>query len=730
MASPKAIASASSSPVAAGAFTDDRGIPVASGYLMITPNFTSATLSGGGIVGSDAIQITLDINGVPSSGQSMFCSDQFSSPVNPSFRVRVNKSTGSLAMDLGNCVISGAAPVDLTTLTSNSTGLSFPAPVLLSPSASQHINQPTGTELTVPRFNGRIFVDGTTYPLTQAGIQAAITAACAISLGGNPGTTLYLPPCLVNSTTGYTVTQPIKIIGSGPGQTALVVTGAGPVFTLQPAANNSQNQEWELSNMELICSAGDVVLLDDSTGFAINRFYLHDCVCQAAASSWAVNTTATIANNAFDITIERNYLFSGINLQGNNTLGTVDGVFIAHNTFDPALSATTAAISLNQQAGAAQATIFHNRGGLNGGFLVSAGCTQPKILYNQIEITAGSGTANNAIIDLKGTTYAIDGAEIIGNNINAQNQVTNCIRLDHATNAHIDGNVFALKTGGSGVGILLTSNATAKVGPANEFVLSGGSAISNAGTLTFGQIPDGTAAAPALGFINESNTGFLRAGSGLLAVTSQGSSHFLFNTAGASAGANSIYAFASTNDPSAGGADAGISRLGAGSIAFGNGSSGNTSANLSFNKVAKYNGVSTVSGGTPAEYATVDLTAQTAAIGTTTLYAVPASGAGQYRLSWDAKVTTAAGTSSTLGALTIVYTDPDGNAVTLTAAALQTGGVVATTVTTNSVTTAALVGIPLTLNCKASTNITYAMAYASNAANAMAYNLHIKLEAL
>jgi hypothetical protein len=34
------------------------------------------------------------------------------------------------------------------------------------------------------------------------------------------------------------------------------------------------------------------------------------------------------------------------------------------------------------------------------------------------------------------------------------------------------------------------------------------------------------------------------------------------------------------------------------------------------------------------------------------------------------------------------------------------------------------------LNYKASTNITYAFAYASNAAAAMNYNLHIKLEAM
>lgn len=160
--------------------------------------------------------------------------------------------------------------------------------------------------------------------------------------------------------------------------------------------------------------------------------------------------------------------------------------------------------------------------------------------------------------------------------------------------------------------------------------------------------------------------------------------------------------------------------------------SGTFVANGATGKVSTYNSIATVSNGVPSEYATVDLTAQAAAVGTTTLYAVPASGAGQYRLSWDAKVTTAATTgaaTSTLGALTIVYTDPDGVAVTLTAPAMIAAGTIATTSTGNTTGTV-LVGLPLTLNAKASTNITYAFAYASDTANQMAYNLHIKLEAL
>src|SRR5689334_12831705 len=47
--------------------------------------------------------------------------------------------------------------------------------------------------------------------------------------------------------------------------------------------------------------------------------------------------------------------------------------------------------------------------------------------------------------------------------------------------------------------------------------------------------------------------------------------------------------------------------------------------------------------------ARVDLTGQTAAIPTTNLYAVPATGGGMYSVCYSAKVTTPASTSSLLG---------------------------------------------------------------------------------
>lgn len=126
----------------------------------------------------------------------------------------------------------------------------------------------------------------------------------------------------------------------------------------------------------------------------------------------------------------------------------------------------------------------------------------------------------------------------------------------------------------------------------------------------------------------------------------------------------------------------------------------------------------------------VDLTGQNAAIGSTLLYSVPSTGAGQYRVLWNAKVTTVAGTGSTLGPVTITYTDPDGVGQTVITPAYDNhSGTIASSDTGNDTLTL-LCGLSLLLNCKASTNINYSIGYASNASGVMHYNLHIRIEKL
>lgn len=126
--------------------------------------------------------------------------------------------------------------------------------------------------------------------------------------------------------------------------------------------------------------------------------------------------------------------------------------------------------------------------------------------------------------------------------------------------------------------------------------------------------------------------------------------------------------------------------------------------------------------------ASVELTAQSAAIGATPLLTCASSppAGTNYLLSWNSKVTTAAGTSSTLGPLTVVYTDPDGSVISQNLVAANSGSLI-TTFTANSTTGGAMIGVPYLINCEAGSTITYALTYASSPANAMRYNLHIRL---
>lgn len=177
------------------------------------------------------------------------------------------------------------------------------------------------------------------------------------------------------------------------------------------------------------------------------------------------------------------------------------------------------------------------------------------------------------------------------------------------------------------------------------------------------------------------------------------------------------------------GSDTSISRDSAGVVDIGNGMAGSKTGTLQLTTakllgfISQYNGVTTVDNGVPAEYAKADLLTQGAAIGSTLLYAVPASGAGMYRISWSAKVTRVATTSSVLGGTNgfqIIYTDADDSTVPTTPASVTNNG--------NLVTTQ-ISGV-VVVNAKASTNINYTMDYTSVGATTMQFSLHVKLEKL
>lgn len=142
--------------------------------------------------------------------------------------------------------------------------------------------------------------------------------------------------------------------------------------------------------------------------------------------------------------------------------------------------------------------------------------------------------------------------------------------------------------------------------------------------------------------------------------------------------------------------------------------------------------ISSGSGATGSTVAAVNAVVQSAAISTTPLYTVPASPAGgsNFMLSWNAKTTTAAGSTSTLGPLQLTFTSPDG--VTFTAQNLQytiwPGGVaIDLSGNTFNTTTDLSMGIPILINVQAGSTISYAFGYASSGVPSMVYDLHVRL---
>ena len=89
-------------------------------------------------------------------------------------------------------------------------------------------------------------------------------------------------------------------------------------------------------------------------------------------------------------------------------------------------------------------------------------------------------------------------------------------------------------------------------------------------------------------------------------------------------------------------------------------------------KVTKYNAITTVSNGVPSIVAEASGATQAAAVGTTTLYTPTSSGL--FRINVYLQITQA-GTTSTLGGLTLTYTEPDASIAQTTALMFGNAGI-------------------------------------------------------
>lgn len=331
----------------------------------------------------------------------------------------------------------------------------------------------SGSPTTLDSLNGRIMVGGTAYPATQAGIQRALNEACRMTAGAAAGTALSLPPMKIVATSRggacFTQTCPLVVAGAGKGHSSISGSGCNPLWALKPNEAFPAKQHWVIEGMQLNNGGGDGILLDDTNGFGLVGVDIENNEIHPRAGYYAINTTGTTRNASLAGRVIGNELYGGIQFHGARGAGDADGWYIANNVWPG--SSSTPCIVLNGVAGEAQWMVFHNlSNGCGGGFVVSTGTSQPKILYNQYEQTMPSNEENSAMIDLQGTTYTIDGAEIRGNNLNGHNMVNLGVRLDHASNTHIDANVFS---GTKMQDIAATENATLILGE-NEFTARSG----------------------------------------------------------------------------------------------------------------------------------------------------------------------------------------------------------------------------------------------------------------
>ncbi len=129
----------------------------------------------------------------------------------------------------------------------------------------------------------------------------------------------------------------------------------------------------------------------------------------------------------------------------------------------------------------------------------------------------------------------------------------------------------------------------------------------------------------------------------------------------------------------------------------------------------------------PVEAATVDLTSQAAAISATTI--LTPSVTGLYRISAYLKVTRAATTSSTLGALTITYTDGTDSVAQSHICGLQTQAGATATTNAGNTTASKLLG-DMVIYAKSGVAIQYAIAYVNSGATTMQYEAHLAIEVL
>jgi hypothetical protein len=228
-----------------------------------------------------------------------------------------------------------------------------------------------------------------------------------------------------------------------------------------------------------------IYLLDNVTA-NISRLHLHD-IYVTPGNDYSLQIENNPALNAqgcpSNSVIERCAFWEGTHM---TYIG--DNVIMRNNILRSTGSRVGCEVYLTDASGTASFFIFEqNNCDCAGGALLALNGGRIRVLNNNIELSAGAGTSNGAVIDIDGSSGTIPFAEVCGNHVGifGTATATSAIRINGTLGAKADHNTL-LAGITIGTGIVVTSSATDAILGYNEISSDFTTKISDSGVGTRG----------------------------------------------------------------------------------------------------------------------------------------------------------------------------------------------------------------------------------------------------
>lgn len=641
-------------------------------------------------------------------------------------------TSGSVTFAVPDVAGGGRITVDAGTntfsFTNGTAGLTVPAGVIgtIGTSAFVTLGTGVGTFLATPTGANLASALTTALPISKGGTEATTAAAARTNLALGSSDNVTFGTLVVSTTTGYGILGTSNGSGIGVyGATSTSGTGAG-IFGYADG-NTSAALQGQSHN------AGAYRLyLSGTTGSAMS------VANDGTMTGWTIGTGNTLALSSVTLT------------------GTLPQANIAALTGDVTKPSGSGVTTLANIPAIAGTNLTGTGANFTAGSATKWTTGRTIALTGDVTYTSGSldGSGNVTGTATLANIPAISGANLTSLNATNISSGTLADARNTVSNSTTTGMTAVTTLGAAAIvtnmpGTTATSSATTGAltvgnGTAATNVGIGGGKIFAGSTITAGAAMLGRGSFDYnnvdYGFNGDPNTGMAWRSADQISLVTGGTERVRIDTA-------SIYAFTPLICYGVAlqlgtGGNTGISYDSAGVTGFGNGTAGNlsgswkaTNGTLSGTmtqggKTTTYNNIATVSNGIPAEYATVDLTAQSAAVTATAAYTPAATG--MFRVSVYLQITTAGSTSSVLGGaggVVITYNDGDGNvAQSDTVALMTTAGAIAISSATN--TTATNLSGSMIIYARTGVAIQYAIGYTSVGVTPMQYAAHLKVEAL